>query len=245
MTTGAANDRNRLLATLAASDMALLEPFLQPVSLHSGEVLFAPGDDVAHVIFPDRPTVAALVPQLRRGEGAEGAMIGWEGAIGGIVSAGDKPAFAHGVVQVAGHGWRLPVERLDQAKHLSAPLRDHFARYADCLLAQALQTVACNTAHELDARLPRWLLSLQDRQGSDELRITHRFIGQMLGVRRSYVSSTLGRLERAGAVAGARGRIVILDRSRLMAHACECYEALRRHFATVLPGVFPEAPDRH
>jgi len=235
-----AGGRNRLLNALAPADMALLEPYLEPVELRAGEVLFAPGDDVVHVTFPDRPAVAALVLNLREGESAEGAMIGWEGAIGGIISAGDKPAFTHGIVQVTGRGARLPVDRLDQAKQQSVALRDHFARYADCLLAQVLQTVACNSAHELDARLARWLLALQDRIGSDRLAITHEFVAQMLGVRRSYVSKILNRLEGTGAIRGGRGSITILDRARLTAQACECYETLRRHFERVLAAAPPD-----
>ena len=42
---------------------------------------------------------------------------------------------------------------LEAAKMRSPPLADAFARYADCLLAQILQSVACNSAHPIEHRV--------------------------------------------------------------------------------------------
>src|SRR5215469_14992065 len=55
------------------------------------------------------------------------------------------------VVQTSGSALRLATDLLASARWHSRALRDHFARYADCLLAEVLQTVACNTAHAFDA----------------------------------------------------------------------------------------------
>ncbi len=234
----AAKHRNRLLTTLRKRDLDLLAPDLERAELRRGEVLFAAGEDVTRAVFPDRPTVAALVLELPEGDSAEAAMIGWEGAVGGIISAGAKPAFGHGVVQVAGAGSRLPLDALESAKLRSASLRDHFERYADCLLAQVLQTVACNTAHDADARLARWLLALEDRVGAADLPITQEFMARMLGVRRPYLSKVLRRLEERGAIARSRGRVLIVSRRRLAGQACECYDEVRRHFDRLLPGLY-------
>lgn len=230
---------NRLLAALDPDDLDLLAPGFERVRLEAGQVLFHPGEDVTHAYFPDRPAVGALVLDLKKGGSAEAAIIGWEGALGGIVSAGAKPAFASGNVQLGGQAVRLPLDHLETCKQRSPAIRDHFARYADCLLAQVLQTVACNAAHELDARLARWLLALQDRTGSVELDITQAFIAEMLGVRRSYVTRILGELEKRAAVHRRRGQVLIVDRDRLKSCACECYGDLRRHFDRLLPGVYP------
>ena len=230
---------NQLLATLKPRDLALLSPRLEPVTFARGEVLFEPGDDVTHVCFPGRDMVAALVLDLQEGATAEAAMVGCEGAAGAIVSEGDKPAFARGVVQIGGHGHRLPAKTLDDAKQRSPELRDHFARYADCLMAQVLQSVACNASHALEDRMARWLLTLQDRLGGAQLRVTQEFIAQMLGVQRSYVAHVLHALEAGGSIRRARALITVTDRARLEGQACECYEAVRLHFERVLPGVYP------
>jgi CRP-like cAMP-binding protein len=122
----------------------------------------------------------------------------------------------------------------------SPTLRDHFARYADCLLAQTLQSVACNAIHDMDARLARWLLTLQDRIGGDELHLTQEFIAEMLGVQRTYVTRVVGVLEKAGAIRKSRGALTVVNRGKLERQACECYAYLRRHFERVLPGVYPK-----
>jgi hypothetical protein len=202
-------------------------------------VLFEPGEDVTHVCFPGRDMVAALVLDLQEGATAEAAMVGCEGAAGAVISEGEKPAFARGVVQIGGHGHRLPAKALDAARQRSPELRDHFARYADCLMAQVLQSVACNASHELEDRMARWLLTLQDRLGGAQLHITQEFVAQMLGVQRSYVSHVLHALETGGSIQRARGLITVTDRARLEGQACECYEAVRLHFERVLPGVYP------
>jgi CRP-like cAMP-binding protein len=230
---------NRLLDSLSPRDRRILAPDLRPLSLDRGEVLLEPGETVMEVFFPSTGMVAALVLHLRDGKTAEAAMIGVEGAIGGIISNGDKPAYAHGVAEIAGPAFRLPIDALDDAKQRSPSLRDHFARYADCLLAQVLQSVACNAVHDFDARLARWLLAAEDRCGRNELNVTQDFVAEMLGVRRPYATRVAGLLEERGAIKRGRGTITIVDRTKLERQACECYGYLRRHFERLLPGVYP------
>jgi CRP-like cAMP-binding protein len=234
--------RNRLLDALSPGDRKLLEPHLQVITLEKGDVLFEPGEEVDTIHFPGAGTIASLLLNLQSGESSEAAMIGLEGAVGGIISDGHKPAFTRGVVQMAGPALSLATSVLESAKQRSPSLRDHFARYADCLLAQVLQSVACNAVHDFDARLARWLLTVQDRVGGRDLRITQEFISEMLGVRRTYTTRIAGALEKAGAIERSRGIITVKDRSRLEHQACECYAYLRRHYERILPGVYPEAP---
>jgi CRP-like cAMP-binding protein len=231
--------RNRLLAALDPRHRRLIEPALETVTLPAGKVLFEPGADVTHIYFPCDSMIASLVLNLHDGASAESAIVGLEGAIGGIVSEGNKPAFTRGVVQMGGKAFRLKASALDKAKRQSAPLREHFARYADCLLAQVLQSVACNAVHGFDARLARWLLTIQDRTGQAELHVTQNFIAEMLGVQRPYASRIAGELAREGIIERKRGVVKVCSRKKLEARACECYGYLRRHFERLLPGVYP------
>ena len=240
MARGHDSAQNRLLATLRPGDHRLLSDSLETIQLASGSTLFEPGEDITTVNFPAEGTITALMLCLKGGTGAEAALIGKEGAIGGVISEGDKPAFTRGVVQMGGPAFRLSVDTLNQAKAKSPTLRNHFASYADCLLAQVLQSVACNAIHDLDARLARWLLTLHDRVGSDEMRVTQEFIAEMLGVQRPYVTRVIGQLEKSGAIVKGRGIIIIVNRKKLERQACECYAYLRRHFERVLPGVYPQ-----
>ena len=231
--------RNNLLATLSPQDCALLADSLQSVDFTTGQSLFHPGQDVRYVFFPGPGTIASLVIGARDGVTTEAALIGTEGAVGGVISEGFKPAFAHGVIQIGGPGYRLPIAVLSRAKKQSPTLRDHFARYADCLIAQILQSVACNTIHEFDARLARWLLAVQDRIGSDKLHVTQEFIANMLGVQRTYTTRVIKRLVEAGTITNGPGVVTIVSRARLERESCECYAYLQRHFQRVMPDIYP------
>jgi hypothetical protein len=155
---------NRLLATLAPADRALLETSAEMVDLAKGTVLFDAGDDVANVHFPGPGAMISLVVDLADGRSIEVATIGKEGAVGGIVSCGGPPAFTRAEVQLAGPAIRIDIKSVEAAKARSSSIREIFCRYSDALLAQMMQSVACNAAHPLEARLCRWLLTTQDRR---------------------------------------------------------------------------------
>jgi hypothetical protein len=57
--------------------------------------------------------------------------------------------------------------------------------------------------------------------------VTHEFLAQMLGVRRTTVTETSNKIEAAGAIICSRGVVEIIDLEAVKAVACECYETLR------------------
>jgi CRP-like cAMP-binding protein len=108
-------------------------------------------------------------------------------------------------------------------------------RFTEALLAQTLQSVACNATHSVEARCCRWILSTRDRWGSDELPLTHEFLSEMLGVQRSTVSAVTRTLHGAGLISQSRGAITITNRRGLEDTACECYSVIRERFSQLLP----------
>lgn len=234
---------NNLLAALRPAERALLAPSLHRVELAEGTVLFAAGDEVQAAHFPCDGALAAFQIQLEDGREAEAALVGREGAVGGIVSQGRLPAFSSAVVRVAGSFLCIPSSALEAAKAQSPALGHLFARYADCLLAQVFQSVACNAAHTIEQRLARWLLAAHDRTGGPEVRLTQEELSAMLGVGRTYVSRVLNGMRAAGVLETRRGRLAITDPTRLAAQACGCQAAVKRHFAEVLAGVYPTAAE--
>ncbi|MFC6791251.1 Crp/Fnr family transcriptional regulator [Methylobacterium komagatae] len=238
ITTPRAIDGNLLLEALDDADRRLLAPHAERREVERGDVLFRAGDDVSHVTFPAHGCVVTLVVPLIDGKSVETATVGREGAIGGVVSQGYLPAFGQAVVQVGGPVIRIDADRLAEAKHASKTVRDLFVRYADCLLAQVLQSVACNAAHTIERRCLRWLLTLQDRLGTPDLPVTHEILADMLGVRRAYLTEVLGRMQREGLIEIGHRRLTLPDRKRAEAASCECHAAVRHHFSEVLGAVY-------
>jgi len=230
---------NQLLRFLPKAAMEIITPHLERIPLERGQSLFEPGDDVTHAHFPIGGTVVALVLPMQDGRIIEAATIGREGAVGGIVSLGSKPAFARATVQIPGEAARVPVACLEAAKRAAPRAHDVLVRYADCLTAQVLQAVACAALHTLEARCARWLLMTHDRLQQADLPLTQETLAEMLGVARTYVTRIARALQRRGAISYRRGMIRVVSRSLLEQAACECYVSVRQHFDRILPGLYP------
>ena len=71
----------------------------------------------------------------------------------------------------------------------SERLRDLMIRYREFRLAETQQSVACNALHAAEGRLARWLLHTSDIIGSDIVPLTQEFLSQVLGVRRTTVTT--------------------------------------------------------
>lgn len=229
---------NLLLRALGPEDRALLAPHLEAHLYQRGDTLFAAGTAVSFISFPCAQTVASLIVSMRDGRSAETATIGREGAVGGVVSNGSLPAFTHALVQIGGPVLRMDALRLQEAKRRSPTLRNLFTRYGDCLLAQVLQSAACNALHPIEERCLRWLLTLQDRIGAATLPVTQEVLAAMLGVQRTYLTRILRTLQQQGLIEVGRGRITVLNRTDMEEVACECHGAVVRHYKTVLGAVY-------
>lgn len=118
-------------------------------------------------------------------------------------------------------------------------LRPLFARYADCLMAQVFQSVACNAAHSIEQRTAKWLLAAIERTGEPQVALTQEQLAAMLGVGRSYLSRVIQDLRSRGIVETKRARIGVRNVEALRALACECNATACRHFDEVLKGVYP------
>jgi hypothetical protein len=230
---------NNLLRALHEEDAQALRDITTPWEGKCGDVIFSPGDVVRHVYFPCGPSLISYLVLLDDGRAVETALIGREGAAGGIVSQGRLPAYARAEVQYPGPFLRIELARLEEAKVRSLNLRHFFARYADCLMAQVFQAVACNAAHSIEQRTAKWLISAMDRTGAPAIPLTQEQLAAMMGVGRSYVSRILGSFRQRGIIQTRRGVLEVSDLDALGRLACSCNDSVRRHFDEVLSGVYP------
>lgn len=224
---------NRLLTTFPADLRGIVEGRMEVIELDIGTPVLRRGVDVAHSLFPFGTTMVSLVVELDDGRSVEVTSIGCEGAVGGIISCGNIPAFTHAEVIVAGPAARIPMAALEEAKEKSAHLRNLFCRYSDYLLAQIMQTVACNSFHPIEARAARWLLTAHDRAGS-RLELTQEALAGLLGVQRTTVNAVARELQDEGLITTRRGIVEVHDRAGLERRACECYQRVERFFGEIV-----------
>jgi CRP-like cAMP-binding protein len=221
--------RNRLLAALEPSDLALLSPHLRLASFAQGTILQQEESPSEQVYFP-LTGMLSLVAVMRAGEIVETATVGREGMLGAFTGS----SFARGIVQVPMGAAVVSATRLQAIMGQSARVRNLILRYQDGLLCQVQQMVACTALHPLDARLARWLLHALDRADGPDLPVTHDAIAQMLAVSRTTVTLVATQLQDTGLIRQHRGRLVILDRAAIEELACECYETIRRQMDRIL-----------
>ncbi len=230
--------QNHLLDALPADVYSRLAPHLELQQLKLGDVMYEPGRAMRHVYFPTTAIVSMLYV-MEDGASAEIAIVGNEGILGISMFMGGESTPSRAVVQSAGFGYRIRAQLLKSEFERYGPLMHLLLRYTQALITQMAQTAVCNRHHSVDQQLCRWLLLSLDRLASNELTMTQELIANMLGVRREGVTEAARKLQSAGLVEYRRGKITVLDRPRLQARSCECYEVVKREFDRLLPYKLP------
>ena len=225
---------NHLLGAIPEAEWQRFAPYLTPVVMALGDVIYESGSDQPYVYFPT-DSIVSLLYVMQDGSSAEIAIVGNEGLVGISLFMGGGTTPSRAVVQSAGYAFRMKAHYIRDEFFLAGPVQQLFLLYTQALLTQMGQTAVCNRHHSVDQQLCRWLLMSLDRLSSNELSMTQELIANMLGVRREGVTEAAGKLQRAGVIEYNRGRIRVLDRVQLEGRACECYSVVRKEFARLLP----------
>jgi len=226
--------QNHLFAALPAEVYERLSPYLERVAMPLGEVLYESGDELRHAYFP-ATCIISLLFVMENGSSAEIAVVGNEGIIGVALFMGGSTMPNRAVVQSQGHAYRLRGNLLMKEFNRHEEMMHLLLRFTQALITQMAQTAVCNRHHSVDQQLCRWLLLSLDRLASNELTMTQELIANMLGVRREGVTEAAGKLQQAGLIEYSRGRITVLDRPRLEARVCECYQVVKTESDRLLP----------
>ncbi len=217
---------NHLLAALPPETLELLEPNLRQANLRQGFVCYSAGDPIDQVYFPHTGMISRLVT-IGDGNMVETSSTGREGAVGLQCGFGPRLSYTQATVQTPGTFSSISAAHFEHVATGSQVLRALIFDYMELLWAEAQQSSLCNAIHGASSRLCRWLLQCADRSGTEQLLLTQQSLAEMLGVRRTTVTLLAQELQKQGVVRYSRGRITILERAALEAHACECYHAIK------------------
>ncbi|MFP6800613.1 MAG: Crp/Fnr family transcriptional regulator [Pseudomonas sp.] len=220
---------SRLIEGLPSKQRKQLLNGCEPVDMVFGHVLHEANQPIRHVYFPLSGFIS-LVTTLDGHQPLEMGLIGNEGVLGATLALGVSQAPMRAVVQGSGSALRISSQLFRQQLLKSPALLLTLKRYLYVVMAQLSQSAACTHFHEIEPRLARWLLMTHDRAHADHFHLTHEFLADMLGVRRSGVSIAAALLQARGLISYSRGEINILDRAGLELAACECYAALQADY---------------
>lgn len=217
---------NQLLASLPRAEYERLRPHLELVSFTLGQVLYDVGEPITDVYFPLRSLIS-LINSALAGSETEFGLVGNEGMVGVPALLGGESTLSRAIVQVADGAMKMDAQVLKAEFERGGVLQQQILLYLQLLLTQTAQNTTCRIHHQIELRLARWLLSVQDRLQCDELPLTQKYIALLLGTRRASITEAAGQLQQAGMIHYSRGRITIRDRSALEQAACECYALLQ------------------
>ena len=193
--------KNRLLAALPAEDFSRILPFLKTIPISTRLVLQKQGEPLRHVYFPNGG-VCSITTVLADGTTVEAATVGDEGMLGIEAFLGaDAIAPGETLIQVPDtNAESMSVEDFRREAAKPGAFHDLVGRYMQVVIAQMMQTTACNVLHHVKQRCARWLLMTHDRMHEQDFRLSHDFLAVMLGVRRPTVSVVAAELQNAGLI---------------------------------------------
>ena len=219
---GQSTCENRLLSGLSSEDFAAIADQLEPLPCPRGMIIASADEPIPFVHFLESG-IASVVVVSPEGQRAEAGIIGREGFVHPALVLGTDRIPHEVQMQMVGTAHRMSAGDFTHALEVCASLRRKTLLFAHAHAVQNAFTTLSNAVHHVEERLARWLLMCHDRSDSNDLQLTHHFMGLMLSVRRVSVTNALHTLEGNGYIELSRGYVTILNRAELEDFAGDAY----------------------
>lgn len=203
------------------------------VKIRKIEQFIGSDHDDEFVLFPI-DVLVSLRCDLLSGYTSEFSQIGRDGIVGSATLMGDNPVATTAVALTSGHAYRVEASIVRKAFDGSAIFGRAILSYMKAHMQESAQRIVCKRYHSITEQVCRTLLMASDRLGTTAIRLTHEQLAFAIGCRREAVSIATGKLQNAGVIHYAYGRITILERAALENRSCECYSVIRRGFSDFL-----------
>ncbi len=204
--------RNKLLAALSPTDLALLQPHLRSLAVAVRHEIERPNRRIDTIYFMDAGIASVVAVQADETQ-VEVGLIGPEGMTGTAVVLGTDQSPHSTYIQVAGEAQSIKADELRKAMRASESLYSLLLKFVQVFNVQTTHTAIANARGQINRRLARWILMAHDRTGDKTLPLTHEFLALMLGVRRPGVTETLQSLTQQKLIENGRNKVVVLDRN--------------------------------
>lgn len=221
-----ADQRSLFLDSLSPENRRSLLQLSRTVSLEAGAVLYEP-HSLPEYVYLLTSGIASTITRTGNGDSAEVGMIGREGVVGSLQLLGPAGVPAESMVQIQASALRIPLAAFRSLFQSSEEVRNRLLEFVQNEALTTIQIAGCHRLHRTEERMARWLLMVQDRVDSSELKLTQSFLALMLGIRRPTVTLVARALQKRGFLELRRGHFSIRDRRLLEAASCECYQTVK------------------
>jgi CRP-like cAMP-binding protein len=195
------------------------------IELVAGEFLAPAGAVPKYAYFPLRGVIA-LVASTAEGQTAQVALVTAAGPVAVAGSSEGELPFAL-MAPVPGTAYRVRATKLHELLAGSSAREAWLREVAHGQTVQTVQAALCHRFHAVPARLATWLLIVSAAVENSSLHVTQDVLEQLLGSPRSVVSGAASRFQELDLLRVRHGRVRIVHRTGLAAHACACYAATR------------------
>jgi len=223
---------NLFLESLSPESRSFLMRLCAEVDLPLRKSLYEPGIVPQYAYFMTSG-IASVVAMMENGGMAEVGLIGREGVVGSFHLLGPAKVSTSCFIQLEATALRIRFADLLNVFRTNQEVRERVLEFVQEQAVSLSQLAGCNRLHDNEERLARWLLMAQDRTQSETLNFTQEFLGMMLGARRTTVTLIAGGLQRQGLIKYQRGRVKILERGKLEAASCDCYQITKELYASL------------
>ncbi len=220
---------NGLLRHLSSPGLNRFGSALERVTLTAQQVLYKPEEHINTIYFPETAVICMLTV-MEDGQTIESGTVGCEGA-SWVSASFDEPTMpCQTTVAVGGDAYKVNVHLVEKEIQLNGDFHGALSEYSHALLIAAFRTTACNGLHSIHQRAARWMLTVLDRTQDERFEVTHEFLSNLLGVRRSTVSEIVSELRGNGIIESGRGVIEVVKREKLEEISCECYSIIKENY---------------
>src|SRR5258705_11590704 len=131
--------RNRILAALPIDNYQRLQPFLTPVELSHGMVLYEIGRRIQYVYFPVNSLISLVIP-MEDGSTVEVGRVGNDGMSGIVALVGEETATSRALVQIPNVAIRSPLAVIKEEFSRRGAFQNLLLRYMLAHLKAVEQT---------------------------------------------------------------------------------------------------------
>jgi CRP-like cAMP-binding protein len=224
---------NILLSLLELEYRSRISTLAERVSLRRGDVLAEVGKAIEHVYFLESG-MSSEIAFDRDGRTIEVGCIGREGYVGIPVVLGVSTSAHRSTMETEGSALRIRSVDFGHLNSETPFLVSLMLKFAHVFTVQVAATAIAGGRYHVERRAARWMLMYHDRTDGNDLPLTHDFLSDMLGVRRSSVTSAVHFIEGEHAIWAARGMITVRDRGKLEELAGGGYGAPEEEYARVI-----------
>jgi CRP-like cAMP-binding protein len=220
---------NILLSLLEREERSLTER----VSLRRGDVLAEVGTPIEHVHFLESG-MSSEIAFDHDGRTIEVGCVGREGYVGIPVVLGVSTSAHRATMETDGSALRIRSKDFGDLRTETPFLVSLILKFAHVFMVHVAATAIADGRYHVEHRVARWMLMCHDRTDGDDLPLTHDFLSDMLGVRRSNITSAIHFIEGKHAIWAARGMITARDRGKLEELAGGGYGGPEEEYARVI-----------